>query len=108
MTKEKKAKLEEAGFVVTSATNWLGLTDEESKIVEMRVALAKEIEKLRVEQGLTQAALAKRLNTKQSGVARMINNPDSSTIDNLMKTMIAMGAPVSRIAATLLLCAAAN
>lgn len=108
MTKEKKEKLETAGFVVTNATDWLGLTDEESKIVEMRVALAKEIEKLRIEQGLTQSALAKRLNTKQSGVARMINNPDSSSIDNLMKTMIAMGAPISRIAATLLLCAAAN
>ena len=35
--------------------------------------------------------LARRMGTKQSGIARMINNPDSSTLDNLMKGLIALG-----------------
>lgn len=108
MNEAKRKKLEAVGFTLTQTKDFIGLTIEENKIVEMRVALAAEVEKIRNEQGLTQVELAKRMGTKQSGVARMIRNPTTSSIDNLMKAMIAMGAPVSRIAATLLLCTAAR
>ena len=108
MTKEKIKKLEAMGFKVTTTKEWLQLSVEEEKVIEMRVALAAELEKMRKESGLTQAQLAKKLGTKQSGVARMINNPDTATIDNLIKAMVAMGASVGRIAACLLLCTAAN
>ena len=47
---------------------------------------------------------ARRVGIKQSGVARMLNNPDTSTMDNLIKALIALGEPVSKIAACLLLC----
>lgn len=108
MNEAKRKKLEAAGYALTQTKDFIGLTIKENKIVEMRVALAAEVEKIRNEQGLTQVELAKRMGTKQSGVARMIRNPTTSSIDNLMKAMIAMGAPVSRIAATLLLCTAAR
>lgn len=108
MNKEKRAKLEAAGFTVTDTKDWIGLTIDENKIVEMRVALAAEVEKVRREKGLTQNQLAQRMGTKQSGVARMLNNPGTSSIDNLMKALIAMGTPISRIAASILLCAAAG
>lgn len=75
MTKEKIKKLESMGFKVTTTRDWLQLSVEEEKVIEMRVALAAELEKMRKEAGLTQAQLAKKLGTKQSGVARMINNP---------------------------------
>ena len=106
--KAKRAKLEAAGFTLTDTKDWIGLTIDENMIVEMRVALAAEVEKVRKEKGITQVQLAKRMGTRQSGVARMINNPDSSSIDNLMKALIAMGTPISRIAASLLLCTAAG
>ena len=54
MTKEKRAKLEAAGFKLTDTKDWIGLTIEESRIVEMRVALAQELEKIRKEKGITQ------------------------------------------------------
>ena len=108
MTREKRAKLEAAGFKLTNTKDWIGLTIEESRIVEMRIALAQELEKIRKEKGITQGELARRMGTKQSGIARMINNPDSSTLDNLMKGLIALGTPISRIAACLLLCSGAG
>lgn len=88
--------------------DWIGLMIEENCIVEMRVVLAHELEKIRKEKGITQGELARRMGTKQSGVARMVNNPDTSTLDNLMKGLIALGAPISRIAACLLLCSGAG
>ena len=100
----KRKKLEAKGYKVTDSAEWLGLSREEAQIVNMRVALAQELERVRKAKGITQAELAKRVGTKQSGVARMLNNPDTSTMDNLIKALIALGEPVSKIAACLLLC----
>lgn len=108
MTREKRAKLEAMGFKLTDTKDWIGLTVEECRIVEMRVALAQELEKIRKEKGITQGELARRMGTRQSGVARMVNNPDTSTLDILMKGLIALGTPISRIAACLLLCSSAD
>ena len=105
MDKAKIKKLERAGFRVTTTKDWLQLTPTDEKLIEMRMALAAELESLRKEMGLTQAQLAKKLGTKQSGVARMINNPDTASIDALIKGLITMGASVSRIAACLMVCA---
>lgn len=108
MTKTKKKILEANGYRVTDSADWLGLTKEEAQIVDMRVALAQELERVRKAKGITQAELARRVGTKQSGVARMLNNPDTSTMDNLIKALIALDEPVSKIAACLLLCTSGN
>jgi predicted XRE-type DNA-binding protein len=97
----KRKKLEAKGYKVTDSAEWLGLSREEAQIVDMRVALAQELERVRKAKGITQAELAKRVGTKQSGVARMLNNPDTSTMDNLIKALIALGEPISKIAACL-------
>ena len=104
MTETKKKMLEANGYKVIDSAEWLGLSREEAQIVDMRVALAQELERVRKAKGITQAELAKRVGTKQSGVARMLNNPDTSTMDNLLKALIALGEPISKIAACLLLC----
>ena len=108
MTEEKKKLLEANGMKVVDSADWLGLTREESQLVEMRIALAEELERVRKAKGITQAELARKIGTKQSAVARMVGKPDSSTIDNLMKSLMALGEPVSKIAACLLLCTNSN
>ena len=108
MTEKKKKMLEANGYRVVDSADWLGLSNEEAQIVDMRVALAQELERVRKAKGITQAELARRVDTKQSGVARMINNPDTSTMDNLIKGLIALGEPISKIAACLLLCTNSN
>lgn len=42
MNEAKRKKLEAAGFTLTQTKDFIGLTIEENKIVEMRVALAAE------------------------------------------------------------------
>ena len=108
MTDEKKKLLEASGMKVVDSAEWLGLSKEESQLVDMRIALAEELERVRKAKGLTQAELARRIGTKQSAVARMTGKPESSTIDNLMKSLMALGEPVSKIAACLLLCTSGN
>ncbi len=88
-----------AGYRVTDAADWLGLTPQERTLVNMRVSLALEVERLRKESHLTQKALAAKIGAKQSGVARMLGSLASATIDSLIKTLLALGATPRRIAA---------
>ena len=61
MTEAKKKIVEANGYKVTDSAEWLGLSREEAQIVDMRVALAQELERVRTAKGLTQAEFAKRL-----------------------------------------------
>jgi len=99
MDTKKRKKIEAAGYQVVDSADWLGLTEQEQAIVNMRVNFALEIERVRKAKNLSQQALADRIGTKQSGVARMLSNPASATIDSLIKTLLALGTSPRRIAA---------
>ena len=43
LSKERKSKLEKAGFKVATVQEFLGLTDAEMMIIDMRIALGKRI-----------------------------------------------------------------
>ena len=108
MNAEKMKKIKAAGYKVTTADEWLGLTPEESQLVDIRLALAEQLEEVRKEKGISQAQLAAKMGTKQSGIARMVNRPETSSMDNLVKGLIALGVPISKIAACLILCTGTN
>ena len=99
MDTKKRKQLEAAGYQITDSAEWLGLTPQEQAIVHMRVNFALEIERVRKASNITQQELADKIGTRQSGVARMLNNPTTATIDSLIKTLLALGASPKRIAA---------
>jgi len=98
MNAKKKKVLESAGYKITDASEWLELSPEEAAIVDMRVNFAMEIERICKSRSITQQALAEKIGTRQSGVARMLNHPSKATIDNLVRTLLVLGAPRKRIA----------
>ena len=108
MNAEKMKRIKAAGYKVTTADEWLGLTPEESQLVDIRLALAEQLEEVRKEKGISQAQLAAKMGTKQSGIARMVNRPETSSMDNLVKGLIALGVPINKIAACLILCTGTN
>jgi predicted XRE-type DNA-binding protein len=99
MDNKKRKVLEAAGFHVTDAAEWLGLSNEEKAIVDMRIKFAMEIERVCKDRGITQKELAERIGTRQSGVARMLNYPARVTLDSLIRTLLTLGATPRRIAA---------
>jgi ribosome-binding protein aMBF1 (putative translation factor) len=99
MDTKKRKQLEAAGYRITDSAEWLGLTPQEQAIVNMRVNFALEIERVRKASNITQQELADKIGTRQSGVARMLNNPTTATIDSLIRTLLALGASPKRIAA---------
>lgn len=101
MDARKKARLEASGDTVGDAGDFLGLTDAERAMVEMRVNLSRRLRQKRVEARLTQAALAKRLRSSQSRVAKMEAADSSVSLDLLIEGLLAVGADRREVAAVL-------
>jgi DNA-binding XRE family transcriptional regulator len=96
MTPEKQKALEAAGFVVEDTPyDWLGLTDEERQLVELRVAASRAIRRLREVRGMTQQQLADRLKSSQSRVAKIEAGASNVSLDLTLKAFFAVGGALS-------------
>ena len=98
MLRQTKARLAAAGFVETNVKDFFGLTPEENELVETRVALAHLIKQLRKEVQLSQAAVAKRVGSDQSRIARAEKNDPSVSIEMLFRVAYALGADRQQVA----------
>lgn len=92
MDARKRKRLEAAGWQVGSATDFLGLSAEEAALVETRLAVSGALRSRREESGLTQGALAKKLKSSQSRVAKMEAADPSVSLDLLLRAYFATGA----------------
>ncbi len=98
MTRDKKKRLERAGWVISDAAGFLQLSEEESRFLEMKLALAGGVRELRERGGMTQAALADRLGSSQSRVAKMEAGDRSVSLDLMMRSLLSIGATTTEIA----------
>ena len=71
MQSTHRKRLERAGWKVGAAEEFLGLSREESELIEVKLALGRLLRRSREKQLLTQAALAARLGSSQSRVAKI-------------------------------------
>jgi hypothetical protein len=92
MKTAKNAQLASAGFKVGSADEFLGLTAEESALVSLRLQLAKEVRRRRLNQQCSQAELARRLHSSQSRIAKLEAAEPDVSIDLLFRALFATGA----------------
>ena len=101
MDKAKRKKLESAGWRVGSAVDFLGLSEDEAAFVELKLALSEELRTRREDQGLTQGALARKLGSSQSRVAKMEASDPSVSMDLLIRGLLATGATRREIASAI-------
>jgi DNA-binding XRE family transcriptional regulator len=98
MDSKKKKILESKGYKVGTVEEFLGLSSEESKYIELKLALSDALAKRRKKSNLTQAQLAKLLNSSQSRVAKMEKGDPTVSVDLLVKSLLALGADKKSIA----------
>jgi ribosome-binding protein aMBF1 (putative translation factor) len=92
MRKSKKEKLEAHGWRLGTAQEFLGLSDEETAYVELRLRLADSLRRRRQKRNLSQTGLAKLLRSSQSRVAKMEGGDPSVSIDLLIRSLLVLGA----------------
>jgi ribosome-binding protein aMBF1 (putative translation factor) len=98
LSKERKAKLQKAGFKVGTVQEFLGLSDAEMMIIDMRIALGKRIRTARERQHLTQTDLAKRIRSSQPRVAKIEAGEEGVSLDLMTKAALAVGMTRKQIA----------
>lgn len=92
MKQRKKQRLEAAGWKVGSAREFLGLTEEEAALIEVKLQLAQALKEERVRRELTQDELGRMLGSSQSRVAKMEAGDPSVSLDLLVRSLLRMGA----------------
>jgi len=91
MDSAKRIRLEKAGWRVGTAKDFLELSQEEAAYIELKINLAKAFSEKRKSLGLSQVAVAKRIKSSQSRVAKMESGDPSVSIDLLVKSLFALG-----------------
>ncbi len=88
MKPEKRKRLEAAGWRVGTASEFLGLTDEEAALIELKLDLARAVKAERMRRKMTQEELGERLGSSQSRVAKMEGGDPSVSIDLLIRALL--------------------
>ena len=91
MEKTKKNRLEGRGWRIGSAAEFLDLTPEENRYIELKLALGEHLKKRRRSRRLSQKTLAKLLSSSQSRVAKMESADPSVSLDLLVRSLLALG-----------------
>lgn len=91
MQAEKRKKLEAQGWRFGTVQEFLGLTDEETAFIELKLALSDHFKKLRQRKNISRIELAKRLKLNQSRIAKIEAGDPSVSLDVLVKSLLIMG-----------------
>lgn len=91
MKRQKKARLQSAGWKVGSAREFLGLTEAEAAVVEVKLELAKALRDQRARRKMTQEEAGRLLGSSQSRVAKMEAGDPSVSIDLLVRALFKLG-----------------
>ena len=91
MREEKRRRLEAKGWRIGSTAEFLGLSDEEAAYVDLKVRLAAGLRERRRRRSLTQAELARRLQSSQSRIAKMEAGDPSVSLDLLIRSLFVLG-----------------
>lgn len=92
MKETKTERLKKAGWKVGTAKEFLGLTDEEATLIEMKLALARSLKERRMAHDMTPGELAKQLGSSQSRVAKMEAADATVSMELMVRSLLGLGA----------------
>src|SRR5690625_5743344 len=91
MDKKRKQQLEEKGFRVGSAADFLELSPEEEAYIEIRLDISNMVKAQRVKRGWTQEQLARAIGSSQSRIAKLEGGNPGISIDLMFKALLRLG-----------------
>jgi ribosome-binding protein aMBF1 (putative translation factor) len=94
MDKKTRKRLEAAGFRVGDAEDFLELSKEERRLVQLRLAVSRAVRYQRKKHGVTQKQLASKLRSSQSRVAKIEAAAGDVSLDLSIRALFAAGGGV--------------
>jgi len=99
MKSDKLARLQAVGWKVGNAEDFLQLSDEEARLVALKLSLVSAVKKSRIKRKLSQIDLAQRMKSSQSRIAKIEAGDSSVSLDLIVRALIASGATTRDIQA---------
>jgi ribosome-binding protein aMBF1 (putative translation factor) len=97
MDEKRRAELKAKGWVETTVEELFGLDEVDMQVVELRVRLAREVRRRREESGMSQGALARRIETSQPRMARIEGGQSGVSLDQLVNAFLATGGSLAEL-----------
>jgi len=98
MNKTKRMALKRPGWTIGSAQEFLGLSPEEARFIDLKLALSRGLRKRREARKWTQTELAQKLRSSQSRIAKMEAGDPSVSVDLLIRSLFSLGATQRELA----------
>lgn len=98
MNSSSRTRLRSAGWKVGNAAEFLGLSRDEAALVEMKLRLGAALRRYRRRREISQHALAARVGSSQSRIAKLEAGARGITLDLLVRALFATGASPKDIA----------
>jgi DNA-binding transcriptional regulator YiaG len=92
MNRATRRRLEARGWSIGTAADFLKLTPEEVRLVELRLALCHAVKERRRRAKIPQEELADRMNTSQSRIAKIESCDPHVSTDMMFNAFFALGA----------------
>ena len=89
-TKQKNLKIK--GWKTGTVAEFLDLSAEETAYIELKLALSERLKQKRQNIKMSQVAMAKKIRSSKSRVAKMEAGDPSVSLDLLIKSLLALGA----------------
>lgn len=91
MRESKRKHLAAQGWKTGSAAEFLGLSPEEERYIDLRLRLAEGLRQRRQRRQITQGELARALHSSQSRIAKMEAGDPSVSLDLLVRSLLTLG-----------------
>jgi len=91
MEKRKRKQLEEKGYRVGSAADFLDLTPEEEAYIDIRLDISNLVKAQRVKREWTQEQLARAIGSSQSRIAKLEGGDPGISMDLMIKALLRLG-----------------
>ena len=91
MKAAKQQKLENQGWRLGDAADFLGLSKEEREFLDLKLQLGRKLRQTRVERSWTQVHFARMVHSSQSRVAKMESGDPSVSLDLLVRSLLTAG-----------------
>ncbi|MEH6583569.1 MAG: helix-turn-helix transcriptional regulator [Halioglobus sp.] len=101
MKAARRKQLERHGWIMGSSSDFLGLSQQDAAYIEMKIALSHKLKSQRLRKKLSQREAASLLNCCQSRIARMESGDPGTSIDQLIRSLMALGVPPKLLARTI-------
>jgi ribosome-binding protein aMBF1 (putative translation factor) len=92
MKTNKLERLQAAGWEVANTEDFLQLSDDEARLVALKLSLISAVKNSRIKRKLSQIDLAQRMKSSQSRIAKIEAGDPSVSLDLIVRALIASGA----------------